>query len=81
MISVLFMQGSEGVSDLKNVYISNLSQFWSDGGWGDIKYNFVPKFKIVQIILGGEIMDFSHNFLAFLVLNASLRLVKLFWFD
>ena len=24
------------------------------GGWGVIKYNFVPKFKIVQIILGGK---------------------------
>ena len=46
--------------------ISIFSQIRSEGG-GVIKYHFFPKFKIVQIILGGrgggvmKIMDFFHN--------------------
>ena len=43
--------------------ISIFSQIRSEGG-GVIKYHFFPKFKIVQINLGGgvkKIMDFFHN--------------------
>ena len=57
------------ITFIRNVYISNFSQFRSRGGV--IKNQIFPKFKIVHIILGGgegvkKIMDFFHNLWHFL---------------
>ena len=63
-----FSKGQGGFNDIKIVYISNFSQFRSRGGV--IENQFFPKFKKVQIILGGEgvkkIMDFFHKLWYFL---------------
>ena len=62
-----FSKVQRGCNDIKIVYISNFSQFRSRGGV--IENQFFPKFKKVQIILGGggkKIMDFFHNLWHFL---------------
>jgi len=69
-----FSKVQRGCNDIKIVYISNFSQFRSRGGV--IENQFFPKFKKVQIILGGEgvkkIMDFFHKLWYFLFWTVSL---------
>ena len=58
-----FSKVQRGCNDIKIVYISNFSQFRSRGGV--IENQFFPKFKKVQIILGGgsrKLWTFSTNY-------------------
>ena len=72
-----FSKGQRGCNDIKIVYISKFSQFRSRGG--AIENQFFPKFKKVQIILGGEgvkkIMDFFHKLWYFLFWTVPLLII------
>ena len=78
-----FSKVQRGCNDIKIVYISNFSQFRSRGGV--IENQFFPKFKKVQIILGGEgvkkIMDFFHKLWYFLFWTVPLVLFHVVWFS